>query len=134
VDELLGAAPGTPALELARGVRGHFGSPVVVVTDGERGCAIVAPDFEGPVPARALEPVDTTGAGDAFLGGLLAARTAGMGWADAGGFANALGGVCARQLGAFPLDPKAARRAVFEAYDGPEAALRALGERPAASG
>lgn len=134
IAERLGAASGDGALELALAVRDQLGNPVVVVTDGERGCAIAAADFEGSVPARKVEPVDTTGAGDAFLGGLLAARTAGLGWADAGAFANALGAVCVGQLGAFPLDPEATREAVFALYDGPTPALRALAERAKTAG
>ena len=129
VAELLGARPGTSALELARAVRDRFGNDAVVVTDGESGCAIAANNYEGSVPARAIEPLDTTGAGDAFLGGLLAALSAGLDWPAAGAFSNALGAVCARQLGAFPLDPEGVCEAAFALYDGPSEPLRALRER-----
>jgi len=47
------------------------GIPVVVVTLGERGCAYFWGDYTGHVPGKPATPVDTTGAGDAFVAGLL---------------------------------------------------------------
>ena len=105
-------------LTLARAVRARFGNAAVVVTDGEAGCAVAAGDFEGFVPARAVKAVDTTGAGDAFLGGLLAALHHGAGWQDAAQLANACGAACAEKLGAFPDEPQAARARVMELYEG----------------
>jgi len=116
--ELFPAARGD-ALALARGVRARFGCGAVVVTDGEAGCAVAAEGFEGRVAARRVRAVDSTGAGDAFLGGLLVALDAGLGWADAAAFANACGAACAGKLGAFPDDPRAARARVLELYEGP---------------
>jgi sugar/nucleoside kinase (ribokinase family) len=91
----------------------------VVVTDGEAGCAIHAPDFVGLVPAQKVVPVDTTGAGDAFLGGLLVALRHRFRWEDAGALANACGAACAEQIGAFPEEPERARSRVAELYSGP---------------
>jgi len=88
------------------------------VTDGEAGCAIAAEGFEGWIPARRVKAVDTTGAGDAFLGGLLAGRRFGLDWADAGRLGNACGAACVERLGAFPDDPDDARARVQELYDG----------------
>ena len=85
-----------------------------MVTDGEAGCAIAAQAFEGFVPARAVKAVDTTGAGDAFLGGLLVALHHGLGWEAAGRLANACGAACVEKLGAFPDDPARARARVLE--------------------
>jgi arabinose-5-phosphate isomerase len=111
------------ALELARSVRAAVRVPTVIVTDGEAGCAIVAEGFEGWIPARAVKVVDTTGAGDAFLGGLLAALRLGLAWPEAGKLANACGAACVEKLGAFPDDPAAARARVLELWDGPPLAL-----------
>ncbi len=105
-------------LGLARAVRERFENAAVVVTDGEAGCAVAAEDFEGFVPARAVEAVDTTGAGDAFLGGLLTALHHGAGWRDAAQLANACGAACAEKLGAFPDAPEALRARVMELYEG----------------
>jgi D-arabinose 5-phosphate isomerase GutQ len=107
------------ALALARAARSHFGAHAVVVTDGEAGCAIAAPEFEGSVAAPDAKTVDTTGAGDAFVGGLLTALHHGLGWQDAARLANACGAACVERLGAFPEDPAAARARALELYDGP---------------
>lgn len=48
----------------------RLGPRVVVVTAGARGAAYGYPDGSGSVPAPAVPVVDTTGAGDAFLGSL----------------------------------------------------------------
>jgi arabinose-5-phosphate isomerase len=71
------------------------------------------------VPAYRVERVlDSTGAGDAFLGGLLVALAAGLAWPDAGRLANACGAACVEKLGAFPDDPAWARERVLARYDG----------------
>lgn len=59
-----------------------FNVPTIIITLGERGCFVshaqgAEPRSDGPsyyaVPAENVTPVDTTGAGDAFCGGLAAA-------------------------------------------------------------
>lgn len=107
------------ALALARGIRAKFGSKSVVVTDGERGCAIVAEGFEGWIPALPVKVVDTTGAGDAFVAGLLAALHHGLGFEAAGRLGNACGAACVERLGAFPEEPLWARERVLELYGRP---------------
>jgi arabinose-5-phosphate isomerase len=114
---------GNDPLVMARALRERFGNAAVVLTDGEAGCAIAAEKFEGFVPARAVKALDTTGAGDAFLGGLLAGLHHGLGWKDAARLANACGAACAEKLGAFPDDPAAARARVLELYAGPDLTL-----------
>lgn len=119
----LADAASASALDLARAVRARFENDAVVVTDGEAGCAIAATDFEGSVRGSPARLLDTTGAGDAFLGGLLVARHHGLGWEDSGRFANACGAACVEKLGAFPDDPDAARARVLELYTGPRLTL-----------
>jgi arabinose-5-phosphate isomerase len=113
----------TDALALAKAVRARFGNGAVVVTDGAAGCAIAAEGFEGFVPAPRIKAVDTTGAGDAFLGGLLVGLDEELDWERAALLANACGAACAEQIGAFPEDPMAARARVLELYQGPPLAL-----------
>ena len=113
--ELAPQAGGDP-LALARALRERFGNRVVVVTDGAAGCALVAPEWEGFVPGLRVKALDTTGAGDAFLGGLLAALTAGRDWEFAARLAGACGAACVEQLGAFPEDAARARARVEELF------------------
>lgn len=128
-------APGThDALDLARALRGRFAIPTVVLTDGEAGCVIATDGFEGRVAAPVVKPVDTTGAGDAFLGGLLVALHLGLDWSAAGRLANACGAACVEQLGAFPEDAERARARVLELVGSPIAlppfAPRVASEQP----
>jgi fructokinase len=51
----------------------RLGPAVVVVTQGEVGAFAVTTRVVSSVPARAVEVVDTIGAGDSFMAGLLAA-------------------------------------------------------------
>lgn len=110
---------GDDAAALAAALRERFGCEAVAVTDGEAGCAIATADGVLRLPApRARRIVDTTGAGDAFLGGLLFARARGLDWEAAAQLANACGVACVEQLGAFPEDREAALARVRELYPG----------------
>ncbi|MCP5067290.1 MAG: SIS domain-containing protein, partial [bacterium] len=116
--ELVPEAAGN-ALAVAEALRARYGNTAVVVTDGAAGCAISAEGVALRVSSKAAkEVVDTTGAGDAFLGGLLVALSAELGWEDAALLANACGAACVEKLGAFPDDPAAAFGRVCELYDG----------------
>ena len=128
--ELLANGESDP-LKMASALRLRFGNAAVVLTDGRAGCAIAASDFEGVVAGHEVNVLDTTGAGDAFLGGLLAALHHGLGWEDAGRLANACGAACTEQMGAFPVDPTAARARVLELYGGPKLSLPAFSHAPA---
>jgi sugar/nucleoside kinase (ribokinase family) len=65
----------------------------VVVKLGERGCFAVGPDGgEFSEPALPVTVVDSTGAGDAFNAGLIAALTDGLPWPTALASANELAG------------------------------------------
>jgi sugar/nucleoside kinase (ribokinase family)/D-arabinose 5-phosphate isomerase GutQ len=110
---------GVDPLRIAEAMRARYANEAVVVTDGAAGCAIAAEGVSLRVPAYRVERVlDSTGAGDAFLGGLLVALAAGLGWQDAGRLGNACGAACVEKLGAFPDDPAAARERVLALYDG----------------
>lgn len=63
---------GTEDLEAGTsGLHRTFGIALICVTMGEQGCFYRAGSMTGHVPAFRVKPVDTTGAGDAFLGGVL---------------------------------------------------------------
>jgi fructokinase len=63
--------PGAAPLDAARRML-DAGPSVVLVTRGGEGAVVVGPDGDIPVPAPAIEVVDTIGAGDAFGAGFLA--------------------------------------------------------------
>ena len=107
------------ALASAKKLRERYGNEVVIVTDGDAGCAVATAKQALRVPAYAVaRVVDTTGAGDAFLGGVLVGLAAGLDWEDIARLGNACGAACVQKLGAFPDDPVVARDTVLERYDG----------------
>ena len=104
---------------LARQCREHFGAATVVITDGDRGSLLSNQDGERWIPAYpATSVVDSTGAGDAFLGGFLAGEALGLDPIDAAKLGNACGAACVERIGAFPDDPEALRARVVALYDG----------------
>jgi sugar/nucleoside kinase (ribokinase family) len=58
--------------------------PLAVLTRSELGAAIVTPDEVVEVPAKPVNVVDTTGAGDLYAAGFLFGRSRGLGLADCG--------------------------------------------------
>jgi len=72
----------------------------VVIKLGPRGCAIYSEDATIVCPAFPVNAVDTTGAGDCFVAGFLAARRRGYSTARAGLFANAVGALTVQCIGA----------------------------------
>jgi arabinose-5-phosphate isomerase len=113
---------------IAAALHERFGCELVAVTDGGAGCALASAAGVLRVPApRARRVVDTTGAGDAFLGGLLFGLARGLAPEVAARLANACGAACVEQLGAFPEDREAALARVRELYDGPPVELGGAG-------
>lgn len=70
---LTGVLPDSPemALEVARVLSEK--TPTVVITLGEQGAVWVGPEGSGHQPVLKVEVLDTTGAGDAFIGALATA-------------------------------------------------------------
>ncbi|MDO4438907.1 MAG: ribokinase [Eubacteriales bacterium] len=71
----------------------------VLITLGGRGVYINADGKKGIVPAYKVKAIDTTGAGDAFNGGLLAALSEGKDLWESAVFANALAALSVQKLG-----------------------------------
>jgi sugar/nucleoside kinase (ribokinase family) len=82
------------AVVLSKGVR------TAVIKLSARGCAIYTHDCETICPAFDVEVNDTTGAGDCFVAGFLAASLSGASPEEAGKFANAVGALSVRSIGA----------------------------------
>lgn len=105
---------------LGRRIREHYGCDAVVMTDAARGALVCDAEGERWVPGYAVDAVvDSTGAGDAFLGGLLAGQAMGLGLDDAARLGNACGAACVERVGAFPDEPAPLRARVIARYDGP---------------
>ena len=77
----------------------------VLITLGGRGVYIATKEKRGIIPAYKVEAVDTTGAGDAFNGGLVAALAEGKDLWEAAVFANALAAVSVQRIGTTPAMP-----------------------------
>jgi len=113
--------------EVALQLQEAFGSRMVAVTDGKRGCGLAAVDEStGTCMVTAIpgfpgvNQTDSTGAGDAFFGGLVAAIYHNQGLPTQedtlsliGHTAAAAGAACCEVLGALPTDGCDARMASF---------------------
>ena len=95
-------AEGNDPLKMAEQIRARYGNDAVIMTAGANGCAISAGDASVRVPAFKVKVVDTTGAGDAFLGGVLAGLLWKLKWPEIGRLANASAAIGIGRLGAFP--------------------------------
>src|SRR5271155_2394957 len=78
----------------------RMGPSVVAITLGADGCLIATPKEVAKVPAFKVDVVDTTGAGDAFMGGLSYALLQGWDCQKVGLFANACAALCCTKIGA----------------------------------
>ena len=77
-----------------------LGATNCVIKMGEKGCYVAADGFEGLVPACPCRCVDTTGAGDTFVGAFLYAKTRGWDIETCARFANAAGSIAVEHPGA----------------------------------
>jgi sugar/nucleoside kinase (ribokinase family) len=76
------------------------GVGAVVLKCGAAGCYVSGDEFEGAVQALPVAAVDSTGAGDAFVAGLLHGRLAGWPLERSARFANAVGALATTAVGA----------------------------------
>ena len=95
-------------LQSAKKAAAYFydkGVQKVLITLGSRGVFVSSDGREEIVPAFKVDAVDTTGAGDAFNGGLLAALAEGKDIWEAVRFANGLAALSVQKLGTTPSMP-----------------------------
>ena len=83
-----------------------MGARNAIITLGSQGAYAASDSFTGPIPAYALRAVDSTGAGDAFTGGLAVALAAGRDLAESCKFACAAGALATTKAGAQPSMPR----------------------------
>jgi ribokinase len=83
----------------------RLGAPTVIATLGGRGLLMVTPQGVTSLPAHKARVVDTTGAGDCFVGALSARLSAGAALPEAVRYANAAASIAVERLGATPSMP-----------------------------
>ncbi|KAK8521332.1 hypothetical protein V6N13_077442 [Hibiscus sabdariffa] len=98
----------------------HPNLKLLIVTEGSAGCRYYTKTFKGRVSGIKVKPVDTTGAGDAFVGGLLSSLASDLNLfqddkrlREALAFANACGALTVTERGAIPALPT--KQAVLDA-------------------
>ncbi len=116
---------GTRDVEKASEAILRMGIELCVVTLGGKGSFFRVAGGSDFVPARAVETVDATGCGDAFVAGLLSRLVVGVEWRDQVSparlreclrYANAVGAVTATKVGAMSALPTAAQVEAFLAH------------------
>ncbi|KAJ4955058.1 hypothetical protein NE237_011841 [Protea cynaroides] len=97
----------------------HPNLKLLLVTEGSEGCRYYTKEFKGRVPGVKVKAVDTTGAGDAFVSGILSSLASDINLyqdekrlKEALLFANACGALTVMERGAIPALPT--REAVLE--------------------
>jgi sugar/nucleoside kinase (ribokinase family) len=86
--------------QVAAGILRERGAKNVVIKLGAEGCYALSDEFSGVVPASKVEVVDTTGAGDAFASGFIAALSRGGDLKAACTAGNQAGARIVQKLGA----------------------------------
>jgi ribokinase len=80
---------------------------IVCITLGKRGVLALVGGEPLIVPGRSVKAIDTTGAGDCFVGAVAAQLAGGKSIADALDYANAAASICVQRMGAAPSMPTA---------------------------
>ncbi|KAF5809737.1 putative carbohydrate/purine kinase, PfkB, carbohydrate kinase PfkB, ribokinase, inositol 3-kinase [Helianthus annuus] len=88
----------------------------VVVTGGEEGCTVYWKDGEVRIPAFSSVQVDPTGAGDSFLGGLVAGLVEGLAVPDAAVLGNFFGSLTVEQIGLPEFDVRLMQKVKDEVH------------------
>jgi ribokinase len=103
---LAGLPVGDPAeAEAAAAALRELGVGTVILTLGGRGALLAREDGAEYFPAFEVTPVDTTAAGDAFVGGFAVALAEGRSLAEAVQWGNGAGALATTKLGAQPSLP-----------------------------
>jgi ribokinase len=120
----LGLLTGLPIADVAQTTRAAQalrarGPGLVIVTLGERGALVVDSQAAERFPALPVAAVDTSGAGDAFIGALAVFLAQQMSLPDAVRRANAVAGLAVTAVGTQTALPTAAQLAAFLARQAP---------------
>ncbi|WBL80822.1 ribokinase [Bradyrhizobium xenonodulans] len=93
-------------IDVARKLQAR-GDQTICITLGKRGVLALAASEEFAVQGRVVKAVDTTGAGDCFVGALASQLAEGMPLRAALAFANAAASISVQRMGAGPSMPTA---------------------------
>jgi ribokinase len=89
-----------PSAEKAANAFLEYGVPEAIITLGDRGALLVTRERATHVPAHQVKAVDTTAAGDAFIGGLAVALVNGSSPLEAVRYATCAGTLAVTKFGA----------------------------------
>jgi ribokinase len=90
-------------IDSARSLAG--GDRIICITLGKRGALALVGSEPLMVPGRQVRAIDTTGAGDCFVGALAAQLAGGSNLRSAIGYANVAASICVQRMGAAPSMP-----------------------------
>lgn len=117
-DELLFLTD-TDTLQAGLDAIAEFNNTLVLITQGAKGALVITKGKQELLAGKAVKPVDTTGAGDAFVGGLITYLAQSNNWSEinhirqAVKWANSCGALATTQKGAMTALPS---RSELEAY------------------
>lgn len=97
----------TRFIDAARSLQTSRGQ-IICVTLGGRGVLALVNGTPLIIPGRTVKAVDTTGAGDCFVGAVAAQLAAGTSIGEALRYANSAASICVQRMGAAPSMPTAA--------------------------
>jgi ribokinase len=102
--KLVESDPVSHFVDAARSLRNNE-KQTLCVTLGPRGCVALIDGDVVNVPGRSVTAIDTTGAGDCFVGAFAAQLAAGEPLANAMKYANGAASICVQRMGAGPSMP-----------------------------
>ena len=102
---LAASSPTEDPIVLTAALRQRWPAVTIVLTLGADGVLVDGPDAHHRIAAVAVVPVDTTAAGDTFLGYCLARRLAGDSWPEAAAIACHAAALAVTRPGAIPSIP-----------------------------
>ncbi|MBU0471158.1 MAG: carbohydrate kinase family protein [Nanoarchaeota archaeon] len=85
---------------LYKNIKSVWNNKIIIMTKGSKGCVVINQGNKSTISAYKIKAVDTTGAGDAFMGGLSYTLLKGFNLKDAAKFANACGAYNCLKIGA----------------------------------
>lgn len=118
-DEIIFLSQQTDLDSAIQWLKQSFNLPMIVITQGKKGALVIRDNQEALITGKPVSPVDTTGAGDAFVGGMLAGLAENPDWKTQEDIsaiiqqANACGALATTAKGAMTALPTKAQLAAY---------------------